>query len=266
MTTPSLHAKLATIYAEVERIAKTGEAPESMGRYHFAEAAEVAAAIRKHFAALHVTMFPCAEVIDRTEHGTAKGGIMTTIGLRVVWTLTDGDSGETATITSIGYGSDTGDKFASKATTSAMKYELLSAVLIPTGDDIEAEETSAKTARPASTAPTCPDHHTAMREGNRPGEWFCPRKLDAGGFCTRKHRAPANDPAQQAVAQATRPAEAQATGVMTRSAFIARLGAQGRLLVTITDEERAKAGLAEKGSADYTPSDWHALAVAVGIA
>ena len=57
------------------------------------------------------------------------GGTMTTVDLVVTWTLTDGESGETIEIQSFGAGADGGDKYSGKASTSAMKYALLSGFL-----------------------------------------------------------------------------------------------------------------------------------------
>jgi hypothetical protein len=58
------------------------------------------------------------------------------------WTLTDGESGETATIVSYGAGADTGDKYSGKAQTNAMKYALLMGFLLSTGDDPELGDSS----------------------------------------------------------------------------------------------------------------------------
>jgi hypothetical protein len=96
------------------------------------------------------------EVLDKTEHTTAKGGTMTTVDLKVTWTLTDGITGETATIESFGAGADTGDKYSGKATTSAMKYALLAGFLLSTGEDTERSDASDRQ----------PRTHTGHRDGN----------------------------------------------------------------------------------------------------
>ncbi len=134
----SLHRKLAQVMYEAERIPKNGTAPAAMGGYKFVEVGDAADFIRKALAEKVVTMMPTSiEVLGEVEHATTKGGTMTTYTIRMDWTITDGESGETFVVPSLGVGSDTGDKFASKATTNAMKYALLSGFLLSTGDDNE---------------------------------------------------------------------------------------------------------------------------------
>lgn len=136
--TRSLHRKLAQVMYEAERIPKTGTAPQQMGGYKFVEIGVAADFIRKALAEKVVTMMPSAvRVVGQVDRATAKGGIMTTVDLIVTWTLTDGESGETATIESFGAGADGGDKYSGKASTSAMKYALLSGFLLSTGEDSE---------------------------------------------------------------------------------------------------------------------------------
>jgi hypothetical protein len=62
---------------------------------------------------------------------------MTTVDLVTEWTITDGESGESITIESFGAGADGGDKYSGKASTSAMKYALLTTFLLSTGEDSE---------------------------------------------------------------------------------------------------------------------------------
>lgn len=139
---PTLHTKLAQVMYEAERIPKNGTAPTSMGGYKFVQVGDAADYIRKALAEQQISMMPTAvEVIDKTEHATKAGGSMTTVDLRVTWTLTDGESGETATIQSYGAGADGGDKYSGKATTSAMKYALLAGFLLSTGEDTELHAT-----------------------------------------------------------------------------------------------------------------------------
>jgi hypothetical protein len=141
--TRSLHRKLAQVMYEVGRIPKNGTAPPAMGGYKFVEVGDAADAIRKALADKVITMMPTSlTVVGEVEHETKSGGTMTTMTVQMDWTITDGESGETIVLQSIGTGSDTGDKFASKATTSAMKYALLSGFLLSTGDDIERTDTS----------------------------------------------------------------------------------------------------------------------------
>jgi hypothetical protein len=146
----SLHKKLAQVMYEAERIPKNGQAPAAMGGFRFVQVGDAADAIRKALAEKSVSMIPTAiEMIDSSDHTTSGGKVMTTMTVRTTWTLTDGDSGETTVIQSIGSGADMGDKAAPKAQSSAMKYALLMGFLLSTGDDPEQSDSSDRQARPA---------------------------------------------------------------------------------------------------------------------
>jgi hypothetical protein len=146
----SLHKKLAQVMYEADRIPKNGVAPAAMGGFRFVQVGDAADAIRKALAEKSVSMIPTAiEVVGETEHATSSGKMMTTLTVRTTWTLTDGDSGETTVIQSLGAGADMGDKAAPKAQSSAMKYALLMGFLLSTGDDPEQTDTSDRQARPA---------------------------------------------------------------------------------------------------------------------
>jgi hypothetical protein len=134
----SLHRKLAQVMYEAERIPKNGTAPREMGGYKFVQVGDAADYIRKALAEKVITMMPTAvHVVGQQDRPTKSGGNMTTVDLLTEWTLTDGESGESITIMSFGSGADGGDKYSGKASTSAMKYALLSGFLLSTGDDTE---------------------------------------------------------------------------------------------------------------------------------
>jgi ERF superfamily len=157
--TRSLHRKLATIMYEAERIPKNGIAPQAMGGYRFVQVGDAADYIRKALAEKVITMMPTSvRVINQTDRPTKAGGTMTTVDLVVDWTLTDGESGESIVIQSFGAGADGGDKYSGKASTSAMKYALLSGFLLSTGEDSEGDGPEA--GRPAAAAPA---HATATQ-------------------------------------------------------------------------------------------------------
>jgi len=147
--TRSLHRKLAQVMYEAERIPKNGAAPREMGGYPFVQVGDAADFIRKALAEKVISMIPSAiRVVGQVDRPTKSGGSMTTVDLIVTWTLTDGESGETATIESFGAGADGGDKYSGKATTSAMKYALLAGFLLSTGEDSELGGTPAPAAAP----------------------------------------------------------------------------------------------------------------------
>ena len=142
-----LHAKLAEVMAEAGRIPKNGKAPAQMGGFEFVQVGDAADAIRKALGDRGVSMLPSGvEVIGEAEHATKSGGTMTTLTVRTTWTLTDGETGESAVIQSIGSGADTGDKASPKAQTNSMKYALLMGFLLSTGDDPEQTDVSDRVA------------------------------------------------------------------------------------------------------------------------
>jgi hypothetical protein len=137
-----LHRKLAQVMYEAERIPKNG-VYDGPGRFRFVQAGDAADVIRKALAEKNVTMIPTSiELLSESEHETAKGTTMTTITVRTTWTLTDGETGETVVIQSMGSGADAGDKASPKAQTNAMKYALLMGFLLSTGDDSELSDSS----------------------------------------------------------------------------------------------------------------------------
>jgi hypothetical protein len=136
MTQPvKLAAKIAQVMEAVGYVAKTGT--NSAQGYKFVQASAVADKVREQLVKFNVSMTPTQ--IDVISEGLTPSGKQALLTLRFTWTLTDGDSGETLAFQSVGTGADSGDKAAYKAATGALKYALLTAFLIPTGDDPEAD-------------------------------------------------------------------------------------------------------------------------------
>jgi ERF superfamily len=80
-----------------------------------------------------------------TPSGSTSGGAsknLTTVDMK--FTIEDGESGETRTISMGGQGIDPGDKGIYKAETGANKYALLKLFQIPTGDDPELDSDDGK--------------------------------------------------------------------------------------------------------------------------
>ena len=168
--TRSLHRKLAQVMYEAESIPKNGTAPASMGSFKFVQVGDAAKVIRKALAEKNVSMIPSAiEVISEAEHSTSSGKTMTTLTVRTTWTLTDGETGETAVIQSMGSGADTGDKATPKAQSNAMKYALLMGFLLSTGDDPEQVDTSDRRQRPVGNYDAPPARPELVREVHDPG-------------------------------------------------------------------------------------------------
>lgn len=133
MPEKKLAAKLAEIMKEVGYIQKGGT--NSAQGYKYVMASQVADAIREKLADKNIIMIPAsAEVIDTGRTPSEKQALLT---IKFTWRFIDGDSGETIDFESVGSGADSGDKAPYKAATGALKYALLTAFLIPTGEDPE---------------------------------------------------------------------------------------------------------------------------------
>jgi hypothetical protein len=167
--TRTLHRKLAQVMYEAERIPKNGKAPAAMGGFPFVQVGDAADVIRKALAEKSVSMIPTnVELLAESEHTTKNGGTMTTMTVRTTWTLTDGDSGETTVIQSLGSGADSGDKASPKAQTNAMKYALLMGFLLSTGDDPEMTDSSDR--RPRRAEPVEPEESFTTHDGGLIGK------------------------------------------------------------------------------------------------
>ncbi len=143
MSDKKLASKLAEIMGEIGRITKGGT--NSAQGYKYVMASQVADAVREKLAAHNVIMLPVgADVVESGRTPSEKQSLLT---IRFTWRFVDGDSGETLDFQSIGTGADSGDKAAYKATTGAIKYALLTAFLIPTGDDPENDATVSNAAK-----------------------------------------------------------------------------------------------------------------------
>jgi hypothetical protein len=143
MTHPvKLAAKIAKVMEAVGYVPKTGT--NSAQGYKFVQASVVADKVREQLALLSISMTPTN--IDVISEGLTPSGKQALLTLRFTWTLTDGETGETLSFQSIGTGADSGDKAAYKAATGALKYALLTAFLVPTGDDPESDTATDKVA------------------------------------------------------------------------------------------------------------------------
>jgi hypothetical protein len=169
-----LHRKLAEVMAAVGYIPKRGVNREY--NYTFVSASDVADKVRDELAKRHVTFLPIGvEMVESDKTLSGKQLLMT---LRYTWQITDGETGESITVQSIGTGTDNLDKSPYKATTGAMKYALLTTFQIPTGDDPEASAGE----QPDGQAPA--EHRPAAPV---PGAAAGPRPDEAMGECPIHH-------------------------------------------------------------------------------
>lgn len=131
----SLAAKLAEVYVEVDRFAKSKKVTGTGPSYSYTPVEEIADYLRKALGERGVVMLPSAtEVYCSEDAGTTKSGVTRWRHIvRVDWTITDGE--ESLAVSSIGESMDTGDKGMNKAQTAARKYALIGAFQLSTGDD-----------------------------------------------------------------------------------------------------------------------------------
>jgi hypothetical protein len=133
----NLISKLAEVMKQVKYIQKTGY--NSFHKYKYATESDVTEAVREQLAKLNVIMIPSVKSCTNRPHTTSKGNTEYIVTVEVDFTFYDGDSSETIVLTSFGEGQDSGDKGVYKAITGAVKYALMKAFMIPTGDDPEAD-------------------------------------------------------------------------------------------------------------------------------
>lgn len=163
-----VHSKLAKIAGELENIQKTGQMEKGAGGYKFVQASEIARILRPIFARESLTFVPTSAVVldlhDEERDGRSPIHYIT---VRYDWLVTDGETGESLEVVSIGSGFDTGDKAAYKAATGAQKYAYLTALMLGSTDDAEAvqdtdEERTTK-AEPVGGAPREPKNAPAAK-------------------------------------------------------------------------------------------------------
>lgn len=131
----TLAAKLAEIYTEVDRFAKSKQVTGSGPSYKYTPVEEIADYLRTAMGARGVVMIPCHTEIHVSEDaGTTKSGTTRWRHIvKVEWQITDGS--DSLMVSSVGESMDTGDKGMNKAQTAARKYALIGAFQLSTGDD-----------------------------------------------------------------------------------------------------------------------------------
>lgn len=128
--------KLAGVGQKVSYLQKKGD--NAAQHYRYARAEDVFQAVNKEMSARGIAVIRSdAEVLHVVQGlGKSGNGILTIV--RIQQTYQDSESGETATFTGLGAGSDTQDKSVMKANTAALKYLMTNAFNISWGDDPEA--------------------------------------------------------------------------------------------------------------------------------
>ena len=104
--------------------------------YTFAGEAAFIKAVRPHLVDVGLIVYQSnAELIERNEFTSSGGSSGINVLFRFEWTWVHVPTETSITVTSIGEGTDYGDKGANKAMTVASKYNLRQTLVIETGDD-----------------------------------------------------------------------------------------------------------------------------------
>lgn len=161
MRPQGLYAKLVEVLAEVGRVEKRGHARiEKNGRvqyeYEFVTQDDLFEAIRPALAERDVAVLYSDEIIGR------DGNLVT---VRVRLTLVDAETGERETLVGEADGTDYGDKGASKAKTTALRYVLLKTFLV--ASDFEPEHENVEHERREVVVETKTEASTEERSSAR---------------------------------------------------------------------------------------------------
>lgn len=139
--TPGVYGKIAKVMAAVSRIPKNGR--NDFHKYNYVTEADLVDTIRPLMADIGLVLIPSqGERIDDGE----------IVKIHHTFTFIDADDGSSVQYQVWGEGHDKLDKGSYKAFTGAMKYALMKAFLVSTGDDPE-QDTSAGRKAESSAEP-----------------------------------------------------------------------------------------------------------------
>lgn len=134
----NIAAKLIQVAKACGYVQKDSENKEQ--RYKYVSAAAVMEKVNPALVEARLVSVPEFSIVSEKEKATSRGGIWQLVTVQCQLTIIDADSGESATVVSLGTGTDPGDKAVAKAQTMALKYAWLTALNIETGDEPEADE------------------------------------------------------------------------------------------------------------------------------
>jgi hypothetical protein len=141
--TPNLFQKLVQVTAEIGHIEARGF--HSFFKSSYVTEEDLVEAVRSKLTEHNIVMLPSVGEISERPTKDNKTHITT---VQIAFTFCDGDSGETHTCQWAGAGEDAGDKGLSKAYTQALRYFLLKAFLVPTGDQAPLADQGKQETRP----------------------------------------------------------------------------------------------------------------------
>ena len=147
MATPAtnLHQKLAEAALSIKGVEKDGR--NDFHKYDYTSAEGLLRTVRGELLERGIVLLPSVLAIEERPVKTAKGNDSTVTTVRMEFALVDSETGEREDQTWAGTGDDPGDKGLYKAYTGAIKTFLRELLLLPMGDDPEADaQTDARNA------------------------------------------------------------------------------------------------------------------------
>lgn len=131
----NLRSKLAEIRCRIHNIEKRGR--NEFHRYNYAMASDLQGVIGTELAESGIVLARRNLTVARSLGETSKGNAETIVEVSCEYGFLDADSDEQIWQPAYGEGRDQGDKAAYKAFTGALKYFLIQAFSLATGDDPE---------------------------------------------------------------------------------------------------------------------------------
>lgn len=134
----SVAAKLVQVAKACKYVQK--DATNKEQKYKYVSAAAILGEVNEALAQANLASVPEFSIVSEKEKSTSGGKVWHLVTVQCKMAIIDADSGESVTVTSLGTGTDPGDKAVAKAQTMALKYAWLTALNIETGDEPEADE------------------------------------------------------------------------------------------------------------------------------
>lgn len=133
-TTQSIYQKIFKVMEAINSIEKKGH--NDYDNYSYATDADIKTTVRKELIK-NKLIFKHDITEEKTRGDIVNGKMNVLVRIKVEYTFTDVETGNTYGGSYYGHGADKGDKGLYKAITGSIKYILTSTFLIPTGDDPE---------------------------------------------------------------------------------------------------------------------------------
>lgn len=134
----NIAGKLVQVMKACGYVQKDSENKEQ--KYKYVSAAAVLEKVNPALVEARLISIPQFIIVSEREKPTARGGVWQLVNVQCTLKIIDADSSEWVTVTSLGTGTDPGDKATAKAQTMALKYAWLTALNIETGDEPSADE------------------------------------------------------------------------------------------------------------------------------